>query len=205
MRKISIILLTVVLLILFQSCVSTSTLRAVKPKHTLTADSGYILLVFSKKLDLINLNQKDVYIVLQQLETGRRYYLPFGYNDEIRLIAAAPGNYRIDDIVYLIGFGSIKNKDASKKPEGVLHGTPMVSGASLLKAAYPDELKKEFTVNAGDITYIGDYSYDTQISFTEPGVIVKRAFSSDTSVYYKIRDKYPDMPESLYVVSIEAK
>jgi hypothetical protein len=182
-----------------------TSVKAVTPKGSVTADSGYIALVFTKKLDFINFNQKDVYLVLQRLETGRRYYIPYGYNDEIRLIAATPGDYRFEDFVYFIGFGSIEHKDAAKKPEGVLHGTPMVSGASLVNAAYPDELKKEFTVNAGEITYVGDYSYDTQISFTEPGVIIKRAFSSATSVYYKVRDKYPNMPESFQVVSIEEK
>ncbi len=202
MYKFFAVALTVLVLLFLSACVTAPLLKAEKPGRSLTDDSGYFTLVFTKKIDPISFGSRLVYAVIIQKETGRHYYVPFGGGNELRLISAASGIYRIDDFVYMAGVEAVKGADSSKKPDGIIYGSPQISGTTLVRASYPKNYKAEFTVNTGRITYIGDYSWDSQFSFTEPGVVITRNFTSDTSVYYKIKDLYPNMPESMQVFSI---
>ncbi|MEJ2665151.1 MAG: hypothetical protein P8107_14120, partial [Spirochaetia bacterium] len=106
---------------------------------------------------------------------------------------------------YMVGFGSVKNKDAAKEPEGVLYGAPQVSGASLIDAGFPDEYTKEFTVAADQIVYLGDYTWETEFEFSGPGLLIKRSFSNNSAVYSAMLEKYPDIPATMQIVSLGEK
>jgi len=203
MHKLSAAILFVIIVSSFFSCATTQNLKAVSSHHALTSDLGYIAIVFAKKVDPIAFGSRNVYAVIRQLDTGKRFFIPFGANGEVRLISAAPGNYRFDKFIYMVGFGSIKNYDASKKPEGVLYGAPIVSGATLIDAGFSDEFKKEFMVSADQIIYVGDYSWETEFSFTGPGVIVHRNFNNENIIYHKIVDEHPDIPSTMRITTVK--
>jgi hypothetical protein len=195
----------ILVLIIFNSvfsCVTTQNLKAVNSKSSFTPESGYIAMIFTKKVDPIAFGSRSVYAVIRQLDTGKRFFIPFGSNGEVRLISAAPGNYRFDNFIYLVGFGSVKNQDAAKKSEGVIYGAPQISGSSLVDAGFPDEFKKEFTVNAGEIMYTGDYSWETEFSLTGPGLLIQRVFIPDSQVYHAVLDKFPGLPSTIRIVSL---
>jgi hypothetical protein len=190
--------ITAILLILISSCVST--VQVVKQGDTLLSDSGYMAIVFSKKVDLISLSLRDVYMEVQQKDTGRNLYIPFGAGGELRLIALAPGSYKIENFVYMSGITSIQGSN-SQKP-GVLDTRPILNGSTLDKAKFAESLCKEFVVAAGEIVYIGDYSWDSKIDFLGPAVEISFSSQSQAAILDMVRAAHPGLPDSIKVVSL---
>jgi len=191
--------LAAILLVLLVSCI---TVQAVKPGRALTSDNGYIAIKFTNKIEPIAFNTKNVYMIFRQAESGRIFYLPFSLGGELRLIAVRPGNYRIEDFVYMVGVESVKGNDLQQEIPGVLFVVPQRSGTSLIGTSYPDNYVKDFTVNAGEIVYIGSYSWESTFSFNEAAVTINRNFDSDGSVFYAVRSDHPDMPTSMTFLSL---
>jgi hypothetical protein len=185
---------------LFASCVTT--VKVVNPGGALTLDNGYIAIIFTNKVEPIAFGSRDVYVVLRQADSRRRYYLPFGFSGELRLIAVPPGNYKIEEFVYLTGLGSVKGKDMQTKPPGVINWTPQPSGTNLDKAGYPNDFIKDFVVNAGEIVYLGDYSWEGKLAFGGAAVTINRSFQSDGPVFFAIHRDYPNMPDSIVFRSL---
>jgi hypothetical protein len=177
--------------------------KAVKPGGALTSDNGYIAIVFTNKIEFFSFGSRNVYAVLRHTETGRRFYIPFGAGGETRLLAALPGNYRIEDFVYMTGLESVKSEDSSKREPGVLSRAPQRSGTSLVSAAFDDDYCIDFAVGAGDIVYIGDYSWKNTFSFSgKAAVTIERSIRSDEAVFSLIHNVYPDIPASIKFVSL---
>ena len=201
MHKILTIVIAVVFPVLLASCVMV-TVKDVKPGKDLTVDNGYIAIVFTNKIEPVAFGKRNVYVVLQQGESGKRFYLPFGAGGSIRLIAVSPGNYRIEDFVYMTGIEGTK-KDDSQKQNGVLYSAPQRSGTSLTSADYPDGYCKDFKVEVGEIVYIGDYSWKSEFSILgKHPIMINRSVQSDDTVFSAIRKTYPDMPASIAFLSL---
>ncbi len=199
MHKLLMGTLAALFLILLTSCV---TVQVVKPGRTLTSDNGYIAIMFTNKIEPIAFGSKNVYVVLRQVDSGRKFYLPFTLGGELRLIAVKPGTYRIEDFVYMAGIDSVEGKDMQQKIPGVLYQAPKYKGTVLLSANYDESYRKDFVINAGEIGYIGGYSWESKFTFNEAAVVITRSFESDGSVFYAVRRDHPDMPASMTFKSI---
>jgi hypothetical protein len=189
------------ILVLLASCV-TMQVKAIKPGRALTTETGYIALYFTKKIEFITFGDRNVYVLIKKMDTNARFYVPFGAGGELRLISVPPGDYRIADFVYMIGVKSVEGVDAAQEIPGVIMGVPQRSGTMLIKAAYPENYCLDFKVNAGEIVYIGDYLWDSTITFTGTAVTISRNFKNDRDVYYAVQQRNPGMPESINVFSI---
>jgi len=185
-------------LILFTSCI---TVQVSKPGRALTADNGYIAIMFINKIDPIAFSLRNVYAVLKQ-ESGRKFYLPFTRGGELRIIEVKPGVYSMQDFVYMSGVESVKGNDEQVEVPGVLYQPPQRPGTILLSAAYPDDYSENFSVNAGEVVYIGSYYWESKFSFNESAVTINRTFDSDGSVFYAVRRDHPDLPSSMTFLSL---
>jgi hypothetical protein len=195
-------IMIVIVSVFIASC-ATVPVKAVKPGGTLTPDNGYIALVFTNKVEFFSFGSRYVYAVLRHADTGRRFYIPFGAGDEPRLIAALAGNYRIEDFVYMTGLESVTGEDPSRREPGVLTMAPLRSGTSLVSAAFADDYCMDFAVAAGEIVYIGDYSWKNTFTFSgKAAVTIERSIRSDDAVLSLIREVYPDIPASITFVSL---
>jgi hypothetical protein len=198
MHRVSLALFFVIIVILLTSCI---TVKAIKPGHQLTSDMGYIALVFANKIEPIVFGAREVYVVLRQIDSGRSYYLPFTAGGELRLIAVKPGSYQIKNFVYMAGVETIKGKDPQQEIPSILYTIPKRGGTILMTAGYPEDYCADLTVNADEIIYIGDYTWENAF-FTETPVVINRSFQPDGSIFYKIHSEHPDMPESITFISL---
>jgi hypothetical protein len=199
MQKLSKSVLAATLVVLLTSCL---TVKAINPGRALTPDMGYFVIGFPQKIEPIQFGSRDVYAKLHQVDTGKIFYLPFTIGGELRLLAVKPGTYRFEDFVYMIGVDTVKGRDAREEVPKLLTQPPRRGGSILVSAEYPEEYSKEFTINAGEIVYIGGYSWESRFSFNEAAVVINRTFDSDGSVFYAVRSNNPNMPESMIFRSL---
>lgn len=187
-------------LLTLASCATTA--RAVKPGKALKADAGYVAIRFIKKLDTMSFGLKKVYSHLRHTASGANIYIPFGFGGELRLIELAPGDYRLQDFVYMTGMESTRYDAAAEEP-GVYYGKPERGGSTLDIADFPQDWCKDFKVNAGEIVYLGDYSYKSKFAFSGAAVTVERSFEKEGFIAGAIYGVHPDSPESLVLASLE--
>jgi hypothetical protein len=187
-----------VLLAVLASC---TTLQGVKPGAVLESESGYMAIVFTNKVEAISFGSRSVYVQLLRTDSGRSLYIPFGSSGELRLIKVTPGEYKIVDFLYTVSQPGSQN--TILQVPAVIDGPPQLAGARLASAAFPDSYRRDFTVHAGEIVYLGDYSWkDKLLSFTEPGATISRSVQSDDTVLSALREAHPGMPASIKLVSL---
>jgi hypothetical protein len=191
--------LAALFLVSLASCITT-TIKAVKPGDALTSDVGYIAVVFTNKMETISMASRKVYVELRHVDSGRRFYIPFGYNGELRLIAVTPGNYRIKDFIYQGGIESVTGDDIQNP--GVIDGKPGRTGTILESAKYPDTYCKDFTVNAGEIVYLGDYSWEGALAIFESALKISKSAESDDAVQAAILKAHPTIDASMKYVPL---
>jgi hypothetical protein len=194
-----IMVLSMAMLFFLISCI---TVQPVREGQVFTPDYGYVVVGFTKKIDLISFGSREVFIKLHQQDTGRRFYLPFGDSGELRVLKVIPGSYKLEDFLYLLGIETIKDKDPTEKVPLLLTQPPRRGGAMLVSAEYPEEYRTEFTVNAAEIVYVGGYSWESRFSFSESGVIIKRSFDKDGTVYFTLNKDHAGIPKSMTFKSL---
>ena len=189
------------ILLIMSSCTSISIVKAGKP---LSGESGYVSILFTNKQDIISFNKKYVYFELRQSSTGKRLYIPFGYDNESRLILIPPGDYHVHDILVMAGSGSVEGRDAQKEEPGLILGAlPTRPRATYISTNYPEDYLVKFTVHPGQIVYMGDYSYESKFELTGSGVTINRTFDHADTIFSDIIAEHPNMPDSIRVISLE--
>jgi hypothetical protein len=186
---------------LFAVLASCATVQGVKPGAALESESGYMAIVFTNKVEAVSLGTRSVYVDLLNKDSGRSLYIPFGSSGELRLIKVTPGEYRIADFVYTVGIGRAPKIDL--RVPAVIDGPPQLSETRLEGAKFPDSYRRDFAVHAGEIVYLGDYSWkDKSLSFSGPGVTIDRRVQSNDIVLDALREAHPGMPASITLVSL---
>lgn len=199
MLKLLTFIATIAFFLLLTSCVSV---KVIKPGRTLSPEDGYIGTVFANKKEIISFGSRYAYLTIRQKDSGRLFYLPFGSGNELRLVSVVPGNYQIEDFVYLSGIGSVKGQDAIKKKEKLLHRIPQYTGTKIVRASFPGSYTRTFMVEAGQIVYIGSYSWKSKLSFDEGAVTIERLFESEDTILSTIRKNHPNIPKSITFLSL---
>jgi hypothetical protein len=202
MRKISIAALAVVLTI-FMSCATTA--KVVKPGRPLSADSGYIVVRFSNKTGPIQSGIKNIYINIRQQNSGGNLYIPISAGGEIRLIEVTPGDYRINDFVYMVGAETVKGEDSAAEKPGVYYGKPERTGTTLERAKYPEDYLKDFRINAGDIVFLGAYSWDEKLALLSTGITIMNDEDDIDSIGDAIMKAHPNIPETMKLVPVSQR
>jgi hypothetical protein len=199
MKKPFALMIAVSITVVLGSCV---TVQAVKSGGTLSAGSGYMAIVFANKAELISIGSRKVYVEIQQLGTGASFFVPFGSGGELRLISAAPGDFRINGFFYASGYTS--RQDADIQNPGVIYGPPVRAGVTLENARFPEGYLRTFTVRAGEIVCLGNYSWEGEIlTLSGPAVTITRSVQPADSVLDAVLDAHPAMPASIRVVPLE--
>jgi hypothetical protein len=191
--------LAVGFLVALSNCGSVP-IRVVKPYAALTADDGYLAVIFTKKTEILRLGTQNLYIHIRQIPSNRDLSIPFGTGGELRLISVPPGAYAIHDFVHTSGIASVE-ADEEDNP-GLIVGSIERSGQNMEGCKYQAGYRMEFTVNGGEIAYLGSYSWETDIfSQMEPGITVSKIVENDAAVLDAIRLVHPDLPPSIRLVS----
>ncbi len=198
MRK-SLIAALAAVMIGLTSCATT--VRLVKPGSSLKADAGYLAITFMKRTETLALGMTNVYVHILHLASNGNIYIPIGSSKALRLIELAPGDYRIKDFVYMTGVEAIKSDGAAEK-EGVYYGKPEIAGTSLALANFPEDYCKDFQVNAGEIVFIGTYSWEEKISLLTSGITIVKSDEDADSVGDAITERYPNIPETMKLVPL---
>lgn len=189
-----------IIFIIITMLFSCATVYVVKPGVAPTEQTGYIAVGFVNKVGLVQFNQKNVYLVLRQIDAGRSLYIPFGSNGEVRLIALPAGSYRIDSFVYETGLESAKGDNIQKT--GVYTSTPVRAGVYLEKVTFDSALLKNFVVNSGEVVNLGDYAWETKFALVGSAVHVNKSIRTDDAVLAALRETHPNLPDSLKLVSL---
>ena len=180
---------------------SCATVQGVKPGAALESESGYMAIAFTNKGEAVSFGTRSVYVELLRKDSGRSLYIPFGSSGELRLIKVTPAEYKIVDFVYTVGLGGGPKILLQVPP--VIDGPPQLAGTRLAGAAFPDSYRRDFAVHAGEIVYLGDYSYkDKLLSFNDPAVTISRSVQSDDAVLAALSEAHPGMPASMKLVPL---
>lgn len=193
MRKLMLPLIGAIVMMSITSC---ATMENIDRGRSLRFDEAYVALMFTNKRSFVSIGTPSVYLVLYQAGGGTAY-VPFGYDGDLVLLKVTPGDYRIAGFVYTIGATS-----AGPMSGAVMNGSPVRPGDRLADASFPKSYLVRFSAHAGELSFLGAYSWKNQLFSLGPAVTVERSAVSSDAVLAALRRDHPSTPASLRFVDV---